>query len=88
MTITPDDITTETVKYLWIDEQDEEPMMGTIAILNSTEEHDALAEGLDADDPEWVHFDERIMYYVSGNLGDTIEDLYEQDNPSDFVLVK
>lgn len=84
-----DEIKVEEYLIRWIDDNysQKDPFYARFGILETAEQHQALSQGLDNGDPEWVSFDENIFYWISSYLGESIKDLDEKVMVYDFVYV-
>jgi hypothetical protein len=88
--ITPDDIEVVGAYMRFLDDPiDKSPVAVNIGIINTKEEDEALADGLESDDPLWYGFDSYVFAYVHKHLGETIEQYYsEETTPNDFILIR
>jgi hypothetical protein len=88
--ITPDDIEVVEAYMRFLDDPiDKSPVAVNIGIINTKEEDEALADGLESDDPLWYGFDSYVFAYVHKHLGETIEQYYhEETTPNDFILIR
>jgi hypothetical protein len=87
--ISPDDIEVVQASMRFLDDPtDKSPVPVSIGIINTKEQDEALADGLDSENPDWYHFDSNIFAYVHKHLGETIDQYYsEQTTPNDFILI-
>lgn len=86
--ITVEDVGCVNVKYRFKDSLDDEVLLGTIVIFQTLEQCEAFDEGISKNDPDWISFDEQVFFFIHAYLGETLEEFYEPENSSDFVLVR
>jgi hypothetical protein len=70
--IKPDDITLEvwTIRFR---EQGSKAEEMTFARVKTKEQSQAIEQGLDAQDPAWVAFDEQVFFYIDEAGGSSID---------------
>ncbi|CAB4124035.1 hypothetical protein UFOVP45_109 [uncultured Caudovirales phage] len=76
---------THLVLYRWKSDPDRVMHDGKIAVLNNSQ-LDALHNSALKGDPEAIETDARLMHIVTSDMGFKLEDLYEEDNFTEFVL--
>jgi hypothetical protein len=88
--ITPDDIEVVGAYMRFLDDPiDKSPVAVNIGIINTKEEDEALADGLESENSDWYDFDSYVFAYVHKHLGETIEQYYhEETTPNDFILIR
>lgn len=84
--ITIDTVKVEDVLYRWKDDESEEAYGGKIVVATQ-EELDYIFNQLEEGDPTWSDFDNNILFYLNSD-DENIEDLYDPEFPSEFLLVK
>jgi hypothetical protein len=84
-----DSIRVETHTLRWTDEEDpEKTFLANIAFLDTEEQGHEMSEGIMDNDPEWIDFDERILYWITAFQGEKIEEHYPNENPRmDFFVI-
>jgi hypothetical protein len=84
--ITTDTINVVDVLYRWKDDEEEEVSAARIVVAPK-EELDYIFNKLEDGDEEWTSFDGNIFFYINSD-DESIDDLYDVDFPSEFLLVK
>jgi hypothetical protein len=87
-TTMPGDIEVREILYKYKDDVDGEVRGGLIAILKDEDEAAAVDNGVMSEDPAWVTWDERILFFWRVYMPGNWDDLYVESNRGvDFVLV-
>lgn len=85
----PEDIEVREVLYRYKDDVDRNVYGGLIAILKDEEEAAAVDNGVMSEDPAWVRWDERILFFWRAYFPGNWDDMYVEANRGmDFVLVR
>lgn len=83
-----DEIKVEKYLIAWLDDSyPQEPFYARFGILETEEQSLALSNGLEAEDRDWIEFDENIFYWVNAYTGETIEQHTKEKPINDFYFV-